>query len=1366
MELKRKYQKSRGKRLLRRVSLTLSILFIIIFLFLLFFSLPPGEKIIRNLVQNKLTAYLDLPVHIGSLQTNIFSQLQITQVRIDTKYDSLFTPLLKIKQLDVSYSVWALLKKEVEINSLSVSGMQVHLVLRENGTYNLPTAFTSRPKETSSDTLSKGFRFKVNEFNLEQAAFYYTDKKADRDVSIEGLSLYMKQTKDKTYRFQMIADSGGVDFDTHKIPLSEFLAQGQFRSGSLQLDTVRMNLPDASLHGHMSVDMAGSPSKLTGQFHLTVSTATYSSLFRNSIPADFYPVQSDLAADIILNGELKRPEIHTTLRFNHGRLGTRIPFTAVMAVIYSPPVLDLQSFNLKIFEGNISGNGTVHLDSLYNHHFTMALEKLSLNTIHQLISQKNSLFAGNIGGKLKTDGPLKKPLSISVQSNISITRVSYKSRPIADFDADIRLANKTFSVNIQQGSSRLDGKFSLQNQNINGKYSADIRQIRPFVILAGIPELGGAIHFSGTVSGETKNPDVSMSFRGDSISYRNLPLDAIEGSLSYQHKELLFHNTIFSGELSGVDSLNPPLHLTGLSGGLSYYGSVQGTLKNPVAELNVSLQNIYYKKSQLARAELNLALDSQKVYLKPSYLKHDSLGILLEGNYEWQQSRGILGVVLTGKNIPGRFTVPLDFAAENSRDYPLGIINSRFNFSDSSDWKITVTSHHLDLTKITELYPLNLPIAGSTGFNLNFSGGLSHPRAKLNFELNSFQYKDAEFDSIRGALVLSETDLDLDSLVAFTKGEQSKIKGRIEVMHSSTKPVYISKRSHVTIQAEGNHLNLELLEPFLPADTKINGFISYSVQVSGRIYKPDISGEVEISNGAFLINPWNPGFDKISLKMTFKDSLFTLQTLQGRYLQTLFQMEGQFITIDWHHFQTEFQLRAAGKEAVKITGNLSTDSLQMRLDVNNLELSVVQPFVPGITELKGEMNANVVIHGAFNNPLLFGQLKLNKLKFNQPGLNEAITQGKMSISLNRHTVQLDSLSAKLNGGIAKASGKISLDHYKLTDVNLSTSLFKIPINRPDLFTVLIDTAKLTYQRKGEFYNLNGDVWLGKSQYTHNFEPQEIIQSLRSAQGPTREQSDLEKKTKLNVRLLESKNLWVDNNLAKIQLSAALEFIGTLARPNMTGRVQVEKGYVMYLDRKFQVDTAVVDFVDPNKLNPIVNLKAVSQVTVYERQQSTAYEITLSITGPLDQPVVDLTSNPPLNKSDILSVLTLGTTTENLLSSSASGTSVTNVLTRRVESLSSQRITSYLSNRVGNLLGLDQVTIEGNIFRFNQGGAPQLVATKTFLNRLAVTYSTTVGHLNDQGVRLDYHISKHWAIQGETNQMGEAGIDLKYQINFK
>ena len=1354
------------KRLLNWLLKSLLVLLIIFLLIILFFSLPPGENLIKNQIQNKLSSYLGQSVEIGALETNLYSQVQINRLRIGRENDSLAAPLLKINRLKVRYTLWPLLKKEIEIKALSISGIQTNLVRQANGTYNLPDIFKTSQNKKSQDTVSQGFKFVIKKVNLEKSAFHYSDKKTKLDINLLGLFLNARQKKNLLYDFQLGIDSVGLVLDENKLPPGGFMARGQLSPIYAQLDTVHINLPDGQLYGHITWNKTDSSSALNGQFQLRAGIAKYSSLIRNSIPAKFYPVQSDLLAEVKIKGELNHPEIQTVLNFSDGILGSEIPFTAAMQVNYFPPLLDVKTFDLKIFEGDISGNGEIQLAGMYNHHFTGKLSNLSLGNIRNLLSQNQSLFSGDVSGEIKTEGPLRNPANLTANSNIFFTRMSYNSRPIPELDTHLRFSDKSFTLNMHQGKSGLNGSFKLTNNNINGTYSGNIRKIQTFANLAGINDLKGRLQFSGLVTGQINNPVISTSFQGDSILYRNLPVDTINGSLDYHDKNLFFHKTNFSGQLSSLDSLESTFHLEGLAGGLQYHGSLQGTVKNPQGQVNIAIQDFSYKKLQLTKAEINVALDSGWVNLRPSYLEQTSLAILLEGNYELREARGILGIALINGNIPENFTVPVDSGAGNVSNYPSGLIVSNFNFADSSNWQINVKSYHLDLEKILNLYPLGTSISGKTGFDLRFRGKPSNPRGKINFEIRPFQYRETRLDSIRGALLLTHSELQLDSLVGYINGEQSRIEGRIGLQHSANSPVYISRSSQITIQSQGENLSLELLQPLLPTKGRINGLINYAVKINGRLGKPEIKGSAEITGGSFLFNSGGPGFENISLNITFQDSLFRVRPLQATYRKTSFQLDGEFITVNWYQFQTNFQLQAAGKEAMRFSGKMSPDSLNIKLDATNFDLSIVQPFISQVTKLDGGMSANLSINGPFRDPLLYGQVTISQLGFQPSGFKETVSKGTIKISLDRHTVRLDSFALNFAGGAARASGELSLDHFKLNEVNLSTSLINLPIDRPDLFTALIDTARFTYQKKDGDYYLNGNLSLGKSEFTRNIEAPEIIRSLRAAQGPIGEPTELEKKTRLNIRLRQSKDLWIDNNLAKIKFDAALQFIGTLANPNVTGRVQAENGYVMYLDRKFQVDTAIVYFINPNKLNPIVNLKATSQVTVYERQQSTDYTILLTITGYLDQPVVTLTSNPPLNKSDILSVLTLGTTTGNILSSTQSGSGVTNILTSRVESFSSQRITSYLSTQFGNLLGLDEVTIEGNIFRFNQGGGPQLVAKKTFLKNFEVTYSTIVGHINDQGVRLNYQFTRHWSIQGESNQQGETGLDLKYQINFK
>jgi len=284
----------------------------------------------------------------------------------------------------------------------------------------------------------------------------------------------------------------------------------------------------------------------------------------------------------------------------------------------------------------------------------------------------------------------------------------------------------------------------------------------------------------------------------------------------------------------------------------------------------------------------------------------------------------------------------------------------------------------------------------------------------------------------------------------------------------------------------------------------------------------------------------------------------------------------------------------------------------------------------------------------------------------------------------------------------------------------------------------------------------------------NFRPQSILPFARAVERPKRELPSFLQQTRMNVRLRESENLWVDNNLARLRLHTELSAIGSPVQPNFTGRVTVEEGYLLYLDRKFKIKQGVVDFVDPERLNPIIDFKAETMIKSYRATEATPYVITLSISGALDEVAVELTSDPPEDKSNILSLLTVGATREQLAGNDAEGedASVSAILKERARSISSEKIAGYTSRKVGGFLGLEQFTIEGDLFRFDRSWGPQLLASKKISPRMEITYTTTVGHSNENSFRLDYRLSKHFSLEGQTDQQGRAGMNLKYRLRGK
>jgi autotransporter translocation and assembly factor TamB len=105
---------------------------------------------------------------------------------------------------------------------------------------------------------------------------------------------------------------------------------------------------------------------------------------------------------------------------------------------------------------------------------------------------------------------------------------------------------------------------------------------------------------------------------------------------------------------------------------------------------------------------------------------------------------------------------------------------------------------------------------------------------------------------------------------------------------------------------------------------------------------------------------------------------------------------------------------------------------------------------------------------------------------------------------------------------------------------------------------------------------------------------------------------------------------VENNLAFLKVVPDLHLTGSLARPVIAGRAEVTEGELIYQRRNFEVTRGVVDFVDPYQLAAEVDLEGETQVR--------DWQITLAVSGSPDALRFTLSSDPPEEDNDILSLL--------------------------------------------------------------------------------------------------------------------------------
>ena len=257
-------------------------------------------------------------------------------------------------------------------------------------------------------------------------------------------------------------------------------------------------------------------------------------------------------------------------------------------------------------------------------------------------------------------------------------------------------------------------------------------------------------------------------------------------------------------------------------------------------------------------------------------------------------------------------------------------------------------------------------------------------------------------------------------------------------------------------------------------------------------------------------------------------------------------------------------------------------------------------------------------------------------------------------------------------------------------------------------------------------------------------------------------------TRVQLRFKDKEQIVVNNNLANLKLRFDMSAIGSLQDPTLLGRIQVTEGYILYLDRRFAVTEGTLDFATADRINPTVQLKAMTEMKGYQTRSKKNYKIYLELNGPLDAATFNLRSTPELDTPNILALLTMGATREDLVSSNPNmdGAAVTKAVQARLEDYSSQRISAYTSERLGSLMHLDDMSIEGNLFDFGENWGPQLLASKKLTEKTTLTYKTTVGHSTDQSVQLNYKINDVISVEGQTDQQGRSGLDLKVGWRFK
>ncbi|MDO9287211.1 MAG: translocation/assembly module TamB domain-containing protein, partial [Thermodesulfovibrionales bacterium] len=156
-----------------------------------------------------------------------------------------------------------------------------------------------------------------------------------------------------------------------------------------------------------------------------------------------------------------------------------------------------------------------------------------------------------------------------------------------------------------------------------------------------------------------------------------------------------------------------------------------------------------------------------------------------------------------------------------------------------------------------------------------------------------------------------------------------------------------------------------------------------------------------------------------------------------------------------------------------------------------------------------------------------------------------------------------------------------------------------------------------------------------------------------------------------------------------------------------------------------------------------------------------YNIKLSLEGQFEHFTLSLISDPPLEETDILSLLTVGQIGRELkgLEGGIGAGEAAAFLTGKVQDV--------FEDRVRNITGLDRVQVDPYVSKSTGTVGPRVTVSKRLLgDKLFVTYVSSIGSTEEQVLRLEYILGKNVSLLGVRDERGSLGTDIKFRFEYR
>ncbi len=275
----------------------------------------------------------------------------------------------------------------------------------------------------------------------------------------------------------------------------------------------------------------------------------------------------------------------------------------------------------------------------------------------------------------------------------------------------------------------------------------------------------------------------------------------------------------------------------------------------------------------------------------------------------------------------------------------------------------------------------------------------------------------------------------------------------------------------------------------------------------------------------------------------------------------------------------------------------------------------------------GDARLAVAVSGSRAAPLVRGTLDLEGAGLRLRGFPHGVEGLRGRVRFSERAAELEGVSGTLAGGPLTLEGQLSYAAAELSSYDIRATGRGLALRYPEGLRSLLD-AELRLFGDAQQQWVTGTIDVRQALYTKRYDVASELLALRRALPATATATATG--ARLDLRLQAPGTLRIDNNLATLTARADLALQGTSDAPLVTGRAEIERGRLYFQGRTYVVQRGALDFVNPQRLDPLFDIEAFTRIR--------SYQVTLRVSGTLERVTPTLTSDPPLSSLQILALL--------------------------------------------------------------------------------------------------------------------------------